>query len=589
MISQILRIAQVLSVVLILELWIFFAPALAGSRFPNALHPGSKPMKILAGDYNQDGQLELLTLPDSYDSIDRRIMQIITNDGKEGIGAIKEVAVEKNVSDVCQGNLDGDAIPDPLVALERSVYPIVFESGIPTGIGKELFMYEKLGDEYQPFYQAVQQIDLLDRDGDGLTETLAVFLRDAKHLATSVISKWEVALAAWNPEKNRFEEYTRIGLPDYFFANDMQWMREENGEPYLLFFQDLDKTLTKVMDVFGAQPRRETIACNKENYPKALFEYTDIQTGETRQMGVLTGEHTMKSIMRWGSLGDSGFVGNREIPLPFTECIPVDWNRDGYPDLAGYFQGSKSGYLILPGIADGFDIGVRLCDEMPPLSPYARPITGFLAEGDINEDGISDRVVSTYNSDSSTIVSVNWGRENGTYEEADSWAGEFFEQVALYDFDRDGHLDWLLVHAEGNDIRFRKGNGQGQFAEPVVSEMDAHAGSPPILGDFNGDDMADLLFTNGGTDYGERGVITLVFGRGDGTFYGSESYLFLSAEEKITIWCFGGQNEMIHIVDANRDGLDDVWFGDWYGHPVHYLWLNDGVPLSAVTSWETFP
>ena len=92
--------------------------------------------------------------------------------------------------------------------------------------------------------------------------------------------------------------------------------------------------------------------------------------------------------------------------------------------------------------------------------------------------------------------------------------------VAVGDFNGDGNADIAVASYNNNSISILIGNGAGGFAIPVTYTVGV--GSEPqaiIVGDFDGDGNADLAVAN----YGSQNI-SVVFGRGDGTFGPGATY-----------------------------------------------------------------
>jgi FG-GAP-like repeat/Abnormal spindle-like microcephaly-assoc'd, ASPM-SPD-2-Hydin len=108
----------------------------------------------------------------------------------------------------------------------------------------------------------------------------------------------------------------------------------------------------------------------------------------------------------------------------------------------------------------------------------------------------------------------------------------------------------------GNDISVLLGNGDGTFRAAV----EYGAGSNPksvAVGDFNGDNKMDLVVTNNAEGGGTPSV-SLLLGKGDGTFQTAVDYRF------------GVEPEAVAVGDFDRDGKLDVAVAD-YGNTTVYV------------------
>lgn len=139
---------------------------------------------------------------------------------------------------------------------------------------------------------------------------------------------------------------------------------------------------------------------------------------------------------------------------------------------------------------------------------------------------------------------------------------------AAGDFNGDGFQDLAVGNYEENTISILLGKGDGTFQPEVKYSV----GSEPervLVADLNGDGFLDLIVANTG-----GGSIGVLLGNGDGTFQAQVNYECASPVG-------------LGVLDINGDGYPDVVAGDYYSNTMSVLLGNKDGTLQQAVSYPT--
>ncbi|MGA7399221.1 MAG: VCBS repeat-containing protein [Candidatus Sulfotelmatobacter sp.] len=145
------------------------------------------------------------------------------------------------------------------------------------------------------------------------------------------------------------------------------------------------------------------------------------------------------------------------------------------------------------------------------------------------------------------------------------------------DFNNDGILDVVTIDGTptGAEASFFKGLGEGKFSttpvnSPINVSNQTGLGGPAFGADFNGDGKLDLAIASGPVCCGQLGPVTILLGKGDGTFTQGES-ITLSTDSG------AGAAVAIALADFNGDHQPDIAVSDGVnGYTWIYLGNGDG-------------
>ncbi len=209
-------------------------------------------------------------------------------------------------------------------------------------------------------------------------------------------------------------------------------------------------------------------------------------------------------------LGGGAFIGLAPTFGPIVkpwEMVAADLNGDGDLDLVASRVNNTNG---------GGWVNIRLgSTEATFHAPTDYFISGGLrglTTADFNADGAVDVAVTAWAGQFGG-VNVALGNGDGTLGGFMNYpAPSFTRDVAVGDFNGDGHLDLAAADWGGDEVEVLFGIGDGSFQSSVTFEVEAEPASL-ATGDFNGDGNLDIVTAND-----EAASLTVLFGNGTGSF-----------------------------------------------------------------------
>jgi hypothetical protein len=255
--------------------------------------------------------------------------------------------------------------------------------------------------------------------------------------------------------------------------------------------------------------------------------------------------------------GDGTFTAAQGYNPPSPrDPVVADFNGDGKADLALVTNSNDedSGIAVLFGKGHGVFSSSNAYPALPTLDA--------VAVGDFNHDGKPDLAVAdTFDG----LIGIMPGEGRGRFSQPTHlYPLSYPVAIAAGEFRRNGKLDLAVLSWPGWNVQIFLGNGDGSFNQGQTLTLSAIYPAWITLADFNGDGILDMAVTSPG-DYADQGAVSILIGKGDGTFedpvtYGSGNYL-----RGAVIGDFNGDGKL----DFALPGYDDKNF-------VVFLGKGDG-------------
>jgi hypothetical protein len=251
--------------------------------------------------------------------------------------------------------------------------------------------------------------------------------------------------------------------------------------------------------------------------------------------------------------------------------VVADVNGDGKPDLVVANRCIDGGCLIEAVVAVLLGNGDGTFQAAVAYNSGGL-FAGAVAVADVNGDGKPDLIVGNWCSDPNCDGSVGilLGNGNGTFQPVVTYptGGRVAFAVAVADVNADGKPDVLAITAvpvcSGGRCTFPPaaavllGDGDGTFRAaityPVGGFDDPPLSSMLAVADVNGDGKPDLIVESSQCCGSADGVVSVVLGKGDGTFKPVVRYQSAA----------GGQGTSVAVADVNGDGKPDIVTTDQY-------------------------
>lgn len=220
------------------------------------------------------------------------------------------------------------------------------------------------------------------------------------------------------------------------------------------------------------------------------------------------------------------------LTLTYKAGVDADATFDNYMAKAGSTDAPSLDLGPAPGML--FGNAVHYPVGKSPWGP---------AIGDFNGDGKPD-LINVNNQSKS--VSLLVGNGDGTFQaKKDTAVGAGPQFVASGDLNGDQKLDAVVSNSTDNTASVLLGNGDGTFQ----AKVDYPVGTKPVaiaLADLNHDRILDMVTMNLGSSVAGDSTLSVLLGKGDGTFQAAVNYPA------------GDGDDTVRIEDLNQDTHPDL-------------------------------
>jgi len=483
---------------------------------------GSVPFSVTTGDFNGDGLIDLVTANTYSDDV-----SVLLGRGDGTFAADQRVSVGGRPFSVTTGDYNGDGLIDLVTANTYSD-----DVSVLLGRGDGTFA----DDHRVSVGGRPVSVTTGDYNGDGLID-----------LVTANYDSDDVSVL--------------LGRGDGTFADDQRvsvgygpvsvTTGDFNGDGLI----DLVNANIDSYDVSVLLGRGDGTFADDQRFSVGYRPFS-LTTGDFNGDGLIdlvTANGPSDDVSVLLGRGDGTFADDQRFSVgSFPSSVTTgDFNGDGLIDLVtadlvtanGYYSGNVS---VLLGRGDG----TFADDQRFSVGDGPRSVT----TGDFNGDGLIDLV--TANDHYSGDVSVLLGRGDGTFADDQRFSvGDGPSSVTTGDFNGDGLIDLVTANNVSDDVSVLLGRGDGTFADDQRFSVGSRPSSV-TTGDFNGDGLIDLVTTNDEFPFSAASDVSVLLGRGDGTFAHDQLFSVGFRPRSVTTGDFNGDG-LIDLVTANNVS-DDV-------------------------------
>jgi hypothetical protein len=458
---------------------------------------GQGPITVAVADLNGDGVLDLVVT-----NLDDTVSVLLGN-GNGSFRPQVTFAAGLHPYAVVVADLNGDGKPD-IATVNVGTVADHGTVSVLLGNGDGTFQPQQTFD-VGPYYATALAVG--DVNGDGIPDLVTTNFKYPTGLVTVLLGKGDGTF----PHQQTFavgKEADAVAVADL----------DGDGKPELIV---ADQFLGEVLVLQNATPAGASSVSfpSQQTFTVGLVPYAltvaDV-TGDGRP-DLLVANRSSKTISVLRNLGGGSFAPQQTFAVGAgSQSVAVaDVNHDGVLDLVvANARANTVGVLL--GKGDG------TFGRQQTFASVSSP--NVVAVADVTGDGIPDLLVVNYNQDS---VSVLRGNGDGTVQARPIvGASSYPKAIVTADVNGDGKPDLVVADSLSGTVGVLLGNGDGSFQRQQTLAV-SHLPYAVAVADVNGDGKADLVVADSGNSFSSPFLdpaaepgrsVGVLLGNGDGTF-----------------------------------------------------------------------
>ena len=263
--------------------------------------------------------------------------------------------------------------------------------------------------------------------------------------------------------------------------------------------------------------------------------------------------------------------------VPSAGILAMSRAEEPFVPMSAPFDGLRSPSATVPSATDAVPADSNPLIFLPPV--IYQTDGRFITAADLNGDGKTDIVIS-----GGPVVHVLLGNGDGTFTEAGTYGGCLRSQaVTIADVNGDGIPD-LVLPCQDNpaSVAVLYGKGDGTFPSAVFYRTGGLYAWSAAVGDLNGDGFPDLIVAVACGTNCNHGLLSVLLGRGDGTFGAPVTYETGPIASSVAVGDFNKDGHL-DVVVTNLCNTNDCRYGANGGLSL-FLGNGDGTLQSPIVS-----